>query len=168
MTAREQARLEALARRVGQHLLEKGWTLTTAESCTGGMVAAAVTAIAGSSGWFERGFVTYSNQSKIDMLGVAPAVLEAHGAVSMACAAAMADGALAASGAGIALSITGIAGPGGAVAGKPVGTVCFGWAGRGMATGVETCLFAGDRAAIRYQATLHALQGVLSACPESR
>ncbi len=154
--------LEDMARRVGEQLLASARMLSTAESCTGGMVAAAMTSIAGSSAWFERGFVTYSNQSKVEMLGVAPDVIGQHGAVSIETAAAMAQGALAASHAQIALSITGIAGPGGAVDGKPVGTVCFGWAGEGLVTATETCLFAGDRDAVRRQSALHALQGVLT------
>lgn len=154
--------LEDMARRIGEQLLARALMLGTAESCTGGMVAAAVTSIAGSSAWFERGFVTYSNQSKVEMLGVAPDLIAQHGAVSIETAAAMAQGALASSRAQIALSITGIAGPGGAVDGKPVGTVCFGWAGEGFVTKTETCLFAGDRAAVRRQSALHALQGVLT------
>lgn len=159
--------LEDMARRVGEPLLARAWMLSTAESCTGGMVAAAVTSIAGSSAWFERGFVTYSNQSKIEMLGIAPEVIGQHGAVSVETAAAMAQGALVSSRAQIALSITGIAGPGGAVDGKPVGTVCFGWAGAGFATETETCWFAGDRDAVRRQSALHAMQGVLARLAQS-
>ena len=154
--------LEALAFDAGAALAAQGLMLATAESCTGGWVAAAVTAVAGSSDWFERGFVTYSNAAKETMLGVAAELLATHGAVSEAVASAMAAGALAHSGAGVALSITGIAGPGGAVPGKPVGTVCFGWAHRDGLRKVETCHFAGDRAAVRRQAVAHALTGLLA------
>jgi nicotinamide-nucleotide amidase len=154
--------LEALAAEVGAALAAQGLMLATAESCTGGWVAAAVTAIAGSSGWFERGFVTYSNAAKETMLGVGTDLLAAHGAVSEPVAQAMATGALAHSGAGVALSITGIAGPGGAVPGKPVGTVCFGWARRDGGVRVETRRFDGDRSAVRRQAVLHALSGLLA------
>ncbi|MGV3652987.1 MAG: CinA family protein [Noviherbaspirillum sp.] len=149
-----------LATQAGQALEKKGWSLATAESCTGGGVAQAVTEIAGSSGWFERGFVTYSNMSKTALLAVPEATLERHGAVSEETAAAMAQGALAASQAQVALSTTGIAGPGGAVPGKPVGTVCFGWSAGGT-THTERLVFPGDRQAVRRQAVEHALQGLL-------
>ena len=151
----------ALAPRVGQRLGEKQLMLTAAESCTGGMVAAALTDIAGSSAWFERGFVTYSNEAKTELLGVPADVIAAHGAVSEPVARAMADGALRASRAQVAVSITGIAGPGGGSDDKPVGTVVFGWARAGSVTRVETMRFDGDRAAVRAQATAHALSGVL-------
>ncbi len=151
----------ALAQRLGAQLAARGLVLTTAESCTGGLVAGAVTDIAGSSGWFDRGYVTYSNAAKIAMLGVPEATLSAHGAVSEATAAAMAAGALAAAGAGIAVAVTGIAGPGGAVPGKPVGTVCFGWARRGRPVATATRLFPGDRAAVRQATVIAALAGVL-------
>ncbi|MFM7704994.1 MAG: CinA family protein, partial [Rubrivivax sp.] len=111
-------------------LLERGWMLAAAESCTGGLLAAACTALAGSSHWFERGFVTYSNAAKEEALGVAQALLQAHGAVSEPVARAMAKGALARSQAHLALAVTGIAGPGGAVPGKPVGTVWLAWSVR--------------------------------------
>src|ERR1019366_1654682 len=117
-----------LAAEVGIALKEKSLFLATAESCTGGGVAQAVTEIAGSSDWFDCGFVTYSDHSKIALLDIPVALIELHGAVSEEIAAAMAVGALANSNAHVALSTTGIAGPGGAVPGKPVGTVCFGWA----------------------------------------
>jgi nicotinamide-nucleotide amidase len=149
-----------LAARVGRALQAKQLTLCTAESCTGGGVAQAITEVAGSSGWFDRGFVTYSNAAKEQMLGVAPALLEQHGAVSEEVAAAMASGALANSGVQVALSTTGIAGPGGAVPGKPVGTVCFGWA-IGDSVRTERLVFGGDRGAVREQTVLHSLQRLL-------
>ncbi len=134
-----------------------GLKIATAESCTGGMVAAALTDVAGSSDVFERGFVTYSNDAKVEMLGVLPETLEAHGAVSEAVAREMAEGALAHSAADLAVSITGIAGPGGSEH-KPEGRVCFGLARRGRATRVETVEFgARGRAEVRKAATEHAL-----------
>ena len=140
-----------------------GLTFTTAESCTGGMVAAALTDVAGSSDVFERGFVTYSNAAKIELLGVRPETLEAHGAVSEEVAREMADGALAHSHADIAVSITGIAGPGGSEF-KPEGRVCFGLARKGRATRVETVEFgAPGRAKVRKAATEHALSLLLQA-----
>lgn len=149
-----------LAIEAGQALQDKGLQLATAESCTGGGVAQAITEIAGSSAWFERGFITYSNASKTELLEVPAALIAAHGAVSEEVAAAMARGALDASNADVAVSTTGIAGPGGAVPGKPVGTVCFGWA-TADAVHTERHLFAGDRHAVREQAVAHALQGLL-------
>ena len=149
-----------LAAQVGRRLQEKGLLLATAESCTGGGIAQAVTEIAGSSEWFERGFVTYSTEAKSGMLGIAAASIAQHGAVSEEIAAAMAEGALANSSADVGLSVTGIAGPGGAVPGKPVGTVCFGWAKRGMSR-TERLVFGGDRQAVRSQTVVHALQGLL-------
>lgn len=149
-----------LATRAGDALRAKGLLLCTAESCTGGGVAQAVTEIAGSSDWFDCGFVTYSNASKAALLDVAAALLAQFGAVSEEVAAAMAEGALANSGAQVALSTTGVAGPGGAVAGKPVGTVCFAWSKAG-ATHTERLMFDGDRQAVREQAVIHSLQGLL-------
>ncbi len=134
-----------------------GLTVATAESCTGGLAAAALTAIAGASDVVECGFVTYSNPAKTALLGVAPALLDSHGAVSEAVARAMAEGALARSGAGIAVAVTGIAGPGGGSAAKPVGLVHFACARRGAATVARREVFAGDRDAIRLQAALTAL-----------
>lgn len=145
---------------LGRRLEALGGTVTTVESCTGGLVASALTEWAGSSVWFERGFVTYSNASKVDLVGVSQATLDAHGAVSEPTARDMAAGALARSRACIALAITGIAGPTGAVPGKPVGTVCFGWATAGGVR-TETHCFAGDRHAVRVQAARHALEGAL-------
>ncbi|MFO1264020.1 MAG: CinA family protein [Rhodoferax sp.] len=138
-------------------LLQRGWKLVTAESCTGGLIAATCTDLAGSSEWFERGFVTYSNAAKTELLGVDAALIAGHGAVSEPVVRAMAQGALAHSHAQIAVAVTGIAGPGGGSADKPVGTVWLGWA---TAAGVTTTLrhFAGDRAAVREATARHALQ----------
>lgn len=161
--------IDTLAREVGDVLRQRGWLAATAESCTGGLVAGAITGIAGSSAWFERGFVTYSNEAKQEVLGVPGAVLAAHGAVSEPTARAMAEGALAHSRADVAVAITGIAGPGGAAPGKPVGTVCFGWAVRGAGIRVATFHFAGDRAAVREASVEAALRGLLAvvAAPEA-
>ncbi|MEY2632183.1 MAG: hypothetical protein RIR00_837 [Pseudomonadota bacterium] len=155
------AELELLAATVGQALQQRNQLLTTAESCTGGWVATSLTAIAGSSNWFERGFVTYSNAAKVEMLGVPGATLDQHGAVSEATAVAMARGALAHSHADWSLAITGVAGPGGGSPDKPVGTVCFAWAGPDGHCGSERQHFAGDRESIRAQSVAHALRGVL-------
>ncbi len=154
--------LDALAAKVGARLGQLGLMLATAESCTGGGIAAAVTAIAGSSGWFERGFVTYSNGAKESMLGVAAATLAVHGAVSEAVALEMASGALRHSGAQVALSVTGVAGPGGGTPAKPVGTVCFAWVRADGVQKVQTCVLAGDRAAVRAQSVVHALTELLA------
>jgi nicotinamide-nucleotide amidase len=157
----DQSSLEALAARVGAALFANRLTLATAESCTGGGVSQCLTAIAGSSAWFECGFVTYSNAAKREMLGVPEATLTAHGAVSQPVAVAMAEGALRHSRAGWALAITGIAGPDGGSAEKPVGTVCFAWAARDGGTATETRHFAGDRRAVRAQSVERALKGLL-------
>lgn len=149
-----------LSTAVGHALQARGLLLATAESCTGGGVAQAVTDVGGSSAWFERGFVTYSNAAKTAMLGVPADLIAAHGAVSEEVAAAMAQGTLAHSDAQVAVSTTGIAGPTGGVPGKPVGTVCFGWARAGHVH-TERLVFAGDRQAVREQAVAHALQGLL-------
>lgn len=156
------AELASLSRRVGEALRERSLTLSTAESCTGGWVAQVVTHTAGSSAWFERGFVTYTNESKVDMLGVRTITIEGFGAVSKEAAAEMATGALSNSKAMISLAITGIAGPTGGSPGKPVGTVCFGWCLRGQPPETEICRFGGDREAIRRQSVIHALEGLLS------
>ncbi|MDF3035939.1 MAG: CinA family protein [Paucimonas sp.] len=150
-----------LATLLGNEAKKKGMLLATAESCTGGGVAQAITEIAGSSDWFDCGFVAYSNSSKTEMLNVSDAVIAQHGAVSEEVAAAMAEGALANSNAHISVSTTGIAGPGGAVPGKPVGTVCFAWAIEGHPSRTERLVFSGDRQAIRYQTVVHALKGLL-------
>ena len=153
-----------LARRsaeLGALLAARGQRIAAAESCTGGLVAAAITATAGSSGWFDAAFVGYSNAMKIALLGVPEATLAAHGAVSEATARAMAEGARERSAADLAVAVTGIAGPGGAVPGKPVGTVCLAWAMRGRGTDAVTRHFAGDRAEVRRLATLMALDGAI-------
>lgn len=149
-----------LATKVGRALEAKRLTLTTAESCTGGGVSQAITEIAGSTAWFECGFVTYSNASKTEMLQVPDALIAQFGSVSEEVAAAMAEGALANSTADVAVSTTGIAGPSGAVPGKPVGTVCFGWS-RGEHTHTERLVFHGDRQAVREQTVAYALRGLL-------
>jgi nicotinamide-nucleotide amidase len=150
-----------LTQRVAEALLDRQWMLATAESCTGGGIAAACTDLAGSSQWFDRGFVTYSNQAKQDMLGVRAETLAAHGAVSEATVAEMVSGALRNSRAQVALAVSGIAGPSGGSADKPVGTVCLGWAVDGQAPQVITEHFAGDRAAVRARTVERALQGLL-------
>ena len=152
--------LTDLATQVGHALQQRGWKLATCESITGGSISQAITDIAGSSEWFDCGFATYSNASKTRFLDVPEALLAEHGAVSEAVAAAMVRGALAHTDAQISLSTTGIAGPGGAVPGKPVGTVCFGWA-HGSIVHTERLVFTGDRAAVRAQTAEHALQGLL-------
>ncbi len=153
--------LVALSESVGAACRQRRLLLATAESCTGGWAAQVITHTAGSSEWFERGFVTYSNAAKVDMLGVREETLARHGAVSPETAAEMVAGALKNSKALIALSITGIAGPTGGSPGKPVGTVCFAWCRVGETAVAETAVFAGDREAIRRQAVLHALHGLL-------
>lgn len=161
MSRCDQASLEALAAEVGSQLLANGERLVTAESCTGGWVGQCATAIAGSSRWYERGFVTYSNAAKLELLGVGADTLATQGAVSEATAGAMALGALHRSDADWALAITGIAGPGGGSRGRPVGTVCFAWAGPQGRVDTDTRRFDGDRAAIRAQAVAHSLAGLL-------
>jgi len=152
--------IDELASRTGERLRAAGARLVTAESCTGGWVAMAVTSVAGSSQWFERGFVTYTNESKLEMLAVAQTTLDAQGAVSEATAREMARGALAASRATVSLAVTGVAGPGGGSPAKPVGMVCFAWAdARGVHS--ETRQFSGDREAIRRAAVIRALEGIL-------
>jgi nicotinamide-nucleotide amidase len=144
---------------LAQLLRERGLRLVTAESCTGGLIAAACTALAGSSDWFERGFVTYSNQAKTEMLGVPAALIAAHGAVSGEVACAMAAGALAHSPADLAVAVTGIAGPGGATPGKPVGTVWLALARRGEGeASAQHLQLGGDRHAVRDQTVTRALQ----------
>jgi nicotinamide-nucleotide amidase len=151
----------SLATGVGQQLKQREMMVATAESCTGGLVAGALTDIAGSSAWFERGFVTYSNHAKIELLGVASDLIETYGAVSEDVARAMAEGALLESRAQVAVAITGIAGPGGGTRDKPVGTVCFAWAFMEQPVVSETMHFAGDRAGVREQSVRHALGGLL-------
>lgn len=149
-----------IARKVGQKLKSSRAMLVTAESCTGGWVAQAVTSIAGSSDWFERGFVTYSNDAKQELLGVRSETLARHGAVSEETAREMAQGALARSKGTVALAVTGVAGPGGGSAAKPVGMVCFAWASK-HAVQSETRRFSGDRESVRKQSVIRALEGVL-------
>jgi nicotinamide-nucleotide amidase len=152
---------DALARALGAALARRGWKVATAESCTGGLVAGAITEIAGSSGWVDRGFVTYSNEAKVELLGVAAATLARFGAVSEETAREMAAGAIAASRAKLAVAVTGIAGPDGGTPGKPVGTVCFAWARRAGTVETATRRFPGDRAEVRAASVAAALQGLL-------
>lgn len=172
------AAVDAAATELGRRLRATGGKVVTVESCTGGLIAKALTEAAGSSHWFDRGLVTYSNESKVQLAGVLPATLAEHGAVSEEVAREMADGGLALAaapgaspgapaggdaapapgGVVLALSVTGIAGPGGATESKPLGTVCFGWARPGRPTRSATLRFAGDRGAVRLQAALHALR----------
>jgi nicotinamide-nucleotide amidase len=149
---------------LAEALKGRAWMLATAESCTGGLIAAACTDLAGSSAWFERGFVTYSNEAKIEMLGVDAALIAAHGAVSEPVARAMAEGALARSKAQISVAVTGIAGPAGGSAEKPVGTVWIAWALRNPqpAADAKRHVFAGDRAAVREAAVAAAIRGLLA------
>jgi nicotinamide-nucleotide amidase len=157
-----QDELERLAARLGQAMLHRGWRLAVAESCTGGWAAQALTAVAGSSEWFERGFVTYSNDAKQDLLGVSGKTLVRSGAVSTDTAREMAKGALTHSRAQAAFAITGIAGPSGGSPEKPVGTVCFAWARHGEPTLTAREHFPGDRRQVRAQAVRHALNRMLA------
>ena len=177
------AEVATLVEALAQRLLAQGWMLATAESCTGGLIAAACTELAGSSHWFERGFVSYSNAAKAQMLGVDAALIAAHGAVSEPVARAMAQGAVQHASAQVALAVTGVAGPGGGSADKPVGTVWFAWAvPDAAATGARTDAlapqpapalhlhsevqhFAGDRAAVRQATVRHSLRRLLALLP---
>lgn len=161
MTSQDKTPLNRLAADVGACLSARGWFMGTAESCTGGWIAQAVTAIAGSSGWFEAGLVTYSNRAKIELLGVDPMVIEQHGAVSEQTAAAMAAGVVNRIGVDLAVSVTGVAGPGGGSVEKPVGTVCFGFAGRTFAPLAERQLFSGDRREVRAASVSFVLEQIL-------
>ncbi|MES3013423.1 MAG: CinA family protein [Pseudomonadota bacterium] len=152
---------EPLVLALAQALRERGLKLVTAESCTGGLIAAACTAVAGSSDWFERGFVTYSNEAKTESLGVDARLIATHGAVSEEVALAMAEGALAHSKAQRAVAVTGIAGPGGGSKAKPVGTVWLAIARAGEGTRAELLQLTGDRAAIREQTVQRALQWLI-------
>jgi nicotinamide-nucleotide amidase len=154
--------LASAAATLGRVLAGRGLRVTSAESCTGGLVAAAITAVAGSSGWFDRGFVTYSNDAKQQQLGVPEALLAAHGAVSEPVARAMAQGAIAASNADLAVAVTGIAGPGGGTPAKPVGLVHLAWADRGGNVTHQARHFAGDRSAVRLASALAALEGLVA------
>jgi len=159
------AELHELTSAVAAAFSQRGWTLAVAESCTGGMLAASLTDLAGSSQWFERGYVTYSNAAKTACLQVSPMLIEAEGAVSEAVANAMVSGAQISSGVTAAISITGIAGPGGGTEKKPVGTVCFGWAIERVDASnhitTTTAHFSGNRQSIRQQAVVFALRGLL-------
>lgn len=154
------AELDACAEALGAALRAAGYMLATAESCTGGGIGECVTRIAGSSAWYDRGYITYSNSAKTALLGVPETLLASHGAVSEPVARAMAQGALRHSPADIAVAVTGIAGPSGGSVDKPVGTVCFAWASADSVAS-ETCLWSGDRHDVRRQTILHALQGVI-------
>lgn len=153
--------LLTLAKLAGGRLKASGAILVTAESCTGGWVAQSITAVSGSSDWFERGFVTYSNASKQELLGVRAETLARAGAVSEGTAREMALGALGASRGSIAVAVTGVAGPSGGTPAKPVGMVCFAWAGKTGAVRSETRHFTGDRERVRRQSVMRALQGVI-------
>jgi nicotinamide-nucleotide amidase len=153
--------LHQLASELGDKLKARGWMLATAESCTGGWVGQSVTSLPGSSQWYERGFITYANDAKIEMLGVPPETLALHGAVSEETASAMAAGALAHSHAQAALAISGIAGPGGGTPKKPVGLVCYGWALSDGTVMSSTCRLDGDRDEIRSRAVAAAFRGLI-------
>lgn len=153
--------LTTLATLVGTRLKDRRMKLVTAESCTGGWVATAVTSVSGSSDWFERGFISYSNESKRELLGVKESTLSANGAVSEPAAREMAQGALDRSRADVALAVTGIAGPSGGTPDKPVGMVCLAWARRGESADSQTRRFEGDREQIRRQSVIAALQGLI-------
>jgi len=154
--------LAALAHRVAAALAARGWRLAVAESCTGGWIGKCLTDIPGSSAWFDRGYVTYSDEAKSQLLDVPAELIAAHGAVSGPVAAAMAQGARDHGGTHVALAVTGVAGPGGGSADKPVGTVWFGWAGPGDQCASRVERFSGDREQVRRQAVAAALQGLLS------
>jgi len=160
-TVSSDQQLTRLADTLAGRLTASSLTLATAESCTGGWIAQTLTAITGSSAWFDRGFVTYSNQAKQDMLGVSLKTLDQFGAVSEQVVLEMVQGALNNSPAQLAVAVSGIAGPGGGTVEKPVGTVCFGWCRKGFAAMAESRQFNGDREAVRRQAVAHALQGLL-------
>ncbi|MBU3909184.1 MAG: nicotinamide-nucleotide amidohydrolase family protein [Gammaproteobacteria bacterium] len=152
--------LVALSEAVGSACRARKLLIATAESCTGGWAAQVITHTPGSSAWFERGFITYTNDSKTDMLGVRMNTITQFGAVSPETAGEMAQGALENSRAAISLAITGIAGPTGGSPDKPVGTVCFGWCIKGRAPSCQSRLFSGDRESIRRQSVIHALAGL--------
>jgi nicotinamide-nucleotide amidase len=163
--------IHTLAQRVGEALRARNLTLATAESCTGGLIAAAITDISGSSAWFDRGFVTYSNHAKREMLGVHPKTLEMHGAVSEAVVKEMAEGAISASDAQVSVAVSGVAGPGGGSAAKPVGLVCLAWGMERHETRADSTHCEGDREAVRCRAVILALEGILamlSAAPADR
>jgi len=156
--------MQSLCSQLAALLLQRSWTMATAESCTGGLIAAACTELSGSSRWFDRGFVTYSNAAKTEMLGVSPLLIDSVGAVSEPVARAMAEGALRHAHthrhAQVSVAVTGVAGPTGGTPDKPVGLVWFAWCVAGQ-TSTEVRLFSGDRAAVREQTTIHALERLL-------
>lgn len=152
--------MKTLAEKLGRRLKRAKAMLVSAESCTGGWAAQVVTSVSGSSDWFDRGYVTYSNSAKQELLGVRKSTLEKHGAVSEETAREMALGALGRGRGTIALAITGVAGPSGGTAAKPVGTVCIAWARGGKAVS-ETHRFSGDRQSVRRQSVVRALEGVM-------
>lgn len=152
-----------LVQPLAEGLIARGWRMATAESCTGGLIAAACTELAGSSLWFERGFVSYSNEAKTELLGVDATLIAAHGAVSEPVARAMAEGALQRAGVDVAVAVTGIAGPTGGSADKPVGTVWLAWARRDALTTARCCHFDGDRARVRLLTCETALSGLAQA-----
>jgi nicotinamide-nucleotide amidase len=153
--------LHQLATELGDKLRARGWMLATAESCTGGWVGQLLTALPGSSNWYERGFISYANAAKIEMLGVPAEIIDQYGAVSEETASAMAAGALAHSHAQATLAISGIAGPGGGTPQKPVGLVCYGWALEDGTVMSSTCRLDGDREEIRSRAVAAALRGLI-------
>lgn len=163
----DEGTLEILAQQLGQALQKRGWMLTLAESCTGGWAAQAATANAGSSAWFDRGFVTYSNAAKMDMLGVQESTIEAFGAVSTETVAEMAVGALQRSQADLACAISGIAGPSGGSPDKPVGWVCFAWLVKGQSVRAECRQFFGDRRTVRAAAVAYVYGQALNCLPDS-
>lgn len=154
-------KIDELSLRLGHILSTQHLQLSTAESCTGGYLAQVITDIAGSSAWFDRGFVTYSNESKQEMLGVSETLIQQYGAVSLPVVRAMASGVLQNSHADVSVAISGIAGPSGGTPEKPVGTVCFAWHYPEQQLYAEQCLFVGDRKAVRYAAVQHALEKLL-------
>ena len=161
MVSPSEGQLQNAAMAVAELMQNRGWMLAVAESCTGGWVAKVCTDLPGSSAWFERGFVTYTNESKQEMLGVKAQTLESQGAVSEATVREMVEGTLRHSRAQLSLAISGIAGPGGGSAKKPIGTVCFAWGTEGQVPFSESLCFEGDREEVRRQAVLHALEGVV-------
>lgn len=163
--------ITSLTQQLAQILLAKGFKIALAESCTGGLLAVQLTSLAGSSDWFERGFVTYSNQAKEESIGVPKELIERHGAVSEEVARAMAEGVLNHSLAQISAAITGIAGPGGGSANKPVGMVCFAWGIQvddQIQTRSQTKQFSGDRQSIREQACVYAIESLLEQLTASK
>ena len=167
MTGSDDAGVQALVEQLAAELRTRGMRVATAESCTGGWLAKSLTDLAGSSDWFEYGFVTYGDGAKLTLLGVSPETLAGHGAVSQGVAEQMATGARLASGAEVTVAITGIAGPSGGSAAKPVGTVWFAWSGPGPVLVSAAARFDGDRAAVRRQAVAAALEGLLARLAEA-